>query len=95
MSTFEQTTAFRAAPRQAWAVRFVNAVSGFFRAWKNRREFIRLGEMSDAELADIGLARGDLHVAVGLPFGSDPTVHLSTIARQRLRVAEDAARRIC
>ncbi len=95
MSTFEHTTAFSAAPRQAWAVRTLNALSGFYSAWKNRRDFMRLGEMSDAELADIGLVRGDLHVAVGLPFGSDPTVHLSTIARQRLRVAEDAARRVC
>ncbi len=95
MSTFEQTTALSAAPRQAWAVRAVNALSGFYRAWKNRREFMRLGEMSDAELADIGLVRSDLHVAVGLPLGSDPTVHLSTLARQRLRVAEEAARRVC
>jgi uncharacterized protein YjiS (DUF1127 family) len=95
MSTFEQTTAFRAASRQAWAVRAVNALSGFYRAWKNRRDFMRLGEMSDAELSDIGLVRSDLHVAVGLPLGSDPTLHLSAIARQRMRVTEDVARRIC
>lgn len=95
MSTFEETTAFRATPRRAWIVRVVNALSGFYRGWKNRRDFMRLGDMSDAELADIGLVRGDLHVAVGLPFGSDPTVHLSAIARQRLRVAEQVARRVC
>lgn len=95
MSTFEQITAFGAAPRKAWTVCVVNALSGYYRSWKNRREFLRLGEMSDAELSDIGLVRSDLHLGVGLPFGSDPTVYLSTIARQRLRLAEESARRVC
>ena len=72
----------------------VNAVTNFLRAWKNRREFYRLGEMSDTELADIGLTRSDLTVVVDLPFGSDPTAHLGTLAEARLREIEAMARQV-
>ena len=72
----------------------VNAVGNFLRAWKNRREFYRLGEMSDAELSDIGLTRSDLTVAVDLPFGSDPTAHLGSLAEARLREVETMARQV-
>lgn len=92
MTTLDHSGLLRAAPRQALALRTVNAVSRFFRAWKNRRDFLKLGEMSDAELADIGLVRGDLHAVTGMPFGADPTVRLNDIAQSRI---ETAARRIC
>jgi uncharacterized protein YjiS (DUF1127 family) len=72
----------------------VNAVTNFVRAWKNRREFYRLGEMSDTELADIGLTRSDLTVVVDLPFGSDPTAHLGSLAEARLREIEAMARQV-
>ena len=74
--------------------RIVNVVSNFLRAWKNRREFYRLGEMSDTELADIGLTRTDLNVAVDLPFGRDPTAHLGALAETRLREVEAMARQV-
>jgi uncharacterized protein YjiS (DUF1127 family) len=74
------------------AASIVNAVANFLRAWKNRREFYRLGEMSDTELADIGLTRSDLTVAVDLPFGSDPTAHLGALAEARLREIDTMAR---
>jgi uncharacterized protein YjiS (DUF1127 family) len=74
-----------AATRPAFAARVVNTVVNFLRAWKNRRAFYQLGEMSDAELADIGLTRADLNVAVDLPFGSDPTAHLRPLADARIR----------
>jgi uncharacterized protein YjiS (DUF1127 family) len=89
------TQTMHAATRPAAVTRVVNAVSAFFRTWKNRREFYRLGDMSDAELADIGLTRADLHVAVGLPFGIDPTVRLGAIVRARSESVEDMARRVC
>ena len=63
--------------------RMLDRLSGIFRAWKNRRAFHRLGELSDAELADIGLTRADLHVAVDTPLGSDPTARLRAIAGAR------------
>ena len=94
-------TAINASPTMHEAARpaaagsgIVNAVANFLRAWKNRREFYRLGEMSDAELSDIGLTRSDLTVAVDLPFGSDPTAHLGSVSRARIRQMEDAARRV-
>ena len=82
------------AARPAYAARVVNAAVNFLRAWKNRRAFYRLGEMSDAELADIGLTRSDLNVAVDLPFGADPTAHLGSMADARIRAIEDMARRV-
>ena len=95
MTTFEHATQTSiAATRTAIASRAVNAVINFLRAWKNRRAFYRLGEMSDAELADIGLTRSDLNVVVDLPFGSDPTTHLGSMAQARIRRTEEAARMV-
>jgi len=87
-------TVHAARPAASYALRIVNAVSNFLRAWKNRREFYRLGEMSDTELADIGLTRTDLSVAIDLPFGSDPTVHLGALAETRQREVEAMARQV-
>ena len=87
-------TMHAARPAVSSVVRIVNAVSNFLRAWKNRREFYRLGEMSDTELADIGLTRTDLSVAIDLPFGSDPTVHLGALAETRQREVEAMARQV-
>lgn len=74
--------------------RAVVAVANFLRAWKNRRAFYHLGEMSDTELADIGLTRSDLTVVVDLPFGSDPTTHLGALAEARQREIEAMARQV-
>ena len=51
-------------------------------------------QMSDAELADIGLTRADLHVAIDVPFGADPTVKLRAIASDRADTIEDLARKV-
>ena len=80
------------AARPTVLARAVNAASNFLRAWKNRREFYHLGEMSDTELSDIGLTRSDLTVVVDLPFGSDPTAHLGSVAEARQREIETMAR---
>lgn len=81
--------------RPAIATRTVKAVAAFYRAWKNRRAFYQLGNMSDAELADIGLVRSDLYLPVLSPFNLDPTARLGALARNRAEQAEKAARRIC
>jgi hypothetical protein len=47
--------------------------------------------MTDIELADIGLTRTDLHVALRSPLGIDPTVRLGSLASIR----EDTARQVC
>jgi len=84
----------RITTRPAVAMRVLNAVADAYRAWKNRRAFYRLGEMSDAELADIGLTRADLHVAIAVPFGRDPTAKLRVIASERADTIEDLARKV-
>ncbi len=95
MIAFDHATqTMHAATRPAAVTRVINAASAFFRAWRNRREFYRLGDMSDAELRDIGLTRADLHVAVGSPFGIDPTVRLGAIVQARTENIEDMARRV-
>ena len=97
MATINASRTMHETARPAVAgtpARLANAVSNFLRAWKNRREFYRLGEMSDAELSDIGLTRSDLTVAVDLPFGSDPTAHLGSLAEARLREVETMARQV-
>jgi len=93
MSTFDHTETFAAATRQAVVARAVNLVSGIYRSWKNRRDFERLGQLSDTELADIGLRRVDLHVVDDLPFFVDPTQRLSVIAEERVRRDEQRVRR--
>lgn len=82
----------RAAVPAAATTPVLDRLAGFFRAWKNRRAVHRLGEMSDAGLADIGLTRADLHAATDVPLGIDPTVRLRAIADERSETIEDAAR---
>jgi uncharacterized protein YjiS (DUF1127 family) len=85
----------RFATRPNLVVRALRTVSTVYRALRNRREFYRLGELSDAELADIGLTRADLHVAVGNPFAVDPTVSLTAVVRRRVEDELAAAREVC
>ena len=67
----------------SFAVRAAAAVANAWRAACNRREIYRLGEMTDTELADIGLRRGDLHVVIKLPLRVDPTARLGSLAQAR------------
>ena len=66
-------------------------IANSYRAWKNRRAFYQLAEMSDVELHDIGLVRGDLSVPMNVPLDFDPTAHLGKIARQRIGRMETLA----
>jgi uncharacterized protein YjiS (DUF1127 family) len=88
------------AVRPAVAVRVKDYIANAFRAWKNRRAIYHLGAMSDHELADIGLVRGDLHVAWRRRHDRDPTATLGRMAEARsiqtLRdAAQRAARQVC
>ena len=88
MTTLDRASAFAPSTRPvvrpaAILVRVANAVVSTLRAIKNRRIVYRLGEMSDWELADIGLRRSDLHVACNSPLGTDPTLELGVIATAR------------
>ena len=85
MSSYDLVASSGKVARPATSTRVIRVAADLYRAWKNRRAFYRLGELSDAELADIGLTRTDLHVAVAAPFASDPTVRLRDIAGERAR----------
>jgi uncharacterized protein YjiS (DUF1127 family) len=76
--------ALRAETSRGLAMRLAIAVSAAYRGWRNRREFRRLGEMSDYELADVGLTRADLHLAMASPFDFDPTARLGVLAEARV-----------
>jgi uncharacterized protein YjiS (DUF1127 family) len=77
-----------ASTRPTIANRTAGWIAQSYRAWKNRRAFYQLAEMSDVELHDIGLVRGDLSVAVDLSLNFDPTAQLGKVARQRIRRME-------
>ena len=95
MSALVRTDHAAGLPVTALPGRFVNLVAGMIRIWMNRREIYRLGEMSDWELADIGLTRADLHVASCVPLGEDPTILLGSVAEARIRAAGAASRKVC
>ena len=95
MTTLDHSTeTTHSATQPVNAMRIVNYTADLFRAWKNRRAFYRLGELSDTELADVGLTRSDLCVAVDLPFATDPTVRLRSIRQARSENIEVMARRV-
>jgi uncharacterized protein YjiS (DUF1127 family) len=66
--------------QRAWA-----AASKLWTIWRNRRDFRRLGELNDLELADIGLRRSDLMLVSELPLSEDPTTRLGMLARRNAR----------
>ena len=70
-------------PRPGFLARAFNVVSLTYRALKNRRDFYRLSDMSDADLLDIGLTRSDLDVANARSSGLDPTTRLREIVEAR------------
>ncbi len=47
-----------------------------WRGWANRRKLASLSEFDDHMLADIGLSRDDVQMALDLPFAQDPSVEL-------------------
>lgn len=64
------------------------------RAWRERSAMRRLAELSDWQLADIGLTREDLLGAGGGTMENESTRMLQDTARRRHVLREDAARRI-
>jgi uncharacterized protein YjiS (DUF1127 family) len=47
----------------------------------NRRQALKIAELSDRELSDIGLTRDDVRYGFSVPFNADPTVELARRAR--------------
>ncbi|MFB2549580.1 DUF1127 domain-containing protein [Ensifer soli] len=53
------------------------------RALLNRRAIGGLGDLTDAQLLDIGLSRADVDGALTSAFFEDPSAHLTRAARSR------------
>ena len=84
MTATECTETHNSRPLALNLVSIVTAkVAALFRAVRNRREMYHLGQMSDVELADIGLRRGDLFALSDAPLAIDPTGRLGVIAAKR------------
>ncbi|WP_346899966.1 DUF1127 domain-containing protein [uncultured Roseibium sp.] len=74
--------------RQSLTATIGHAIARAWRAYKNRREVVKLYEMSDSQLEDIGLTRGDIRRALQLPLFIDPTPVLNGWAdEKRVRFA--------
>ena len=53
-----------------------------WRAWSNRRRLADLSDFDDHMLADLGLTRDDVRLALTLPFAHDPSLELQRRALQ-------------
>lgn len=62
--------------------RVLQSTTGFFNARRDRRELSRLVDLDDRMLADIGLTRTNLTLALAEPLSVDASVGLAAIARQ-------------
>jgi len=62
------------------------------RSYRNRRQAAELLSWDDRRLADIGITRTDVELAMGLPVSHDPSLQLQLWALER-RAAQRAARR--
>lgn len=93
MTTLDHTALpLPAASYSAFWKRAIRGCLVLIRTWKNRQQFKRLVDLSDWELADIGVTRADLFRADAHGYG-DPTARLNMVVSARLS-GEDAARRV-
>ena len=67
----------------AAAKRVSGMAAALYRDWNNRRQFRRLRDMSDWELADIGLTRDDVRLAWHHRLDVEPTAHLNVVVSRR------------
>ena len=71
--TFLSTHAGAGSGLGRLAVELAMSVAGFARALRHRREVMRLAELDDRTLKDIGLLRSDVAGALGEPYATDPS----------------------
>jgi len=87
MTNFNSTTARHQSPAIAALSRFTGFVGQVRRNLRNRRDAAALAEMSDHQLADIGLTRDDVHSALAAPYTVDPFIQLGAARRNNIRRA--------
>ena len=57
-------------------------VARFYRTWKVRRRIVRMTDLDDHILDDIGVTRTDLFDVLNQPFSNDPSLELQRIAKR-------------
>ncbi|MAY61797.1 MAG: hypothetical protein CML29_06265 [Rhizobiales bacterium] len=67
------------------SVRLGRRLRAFYKALRNRMAARPLEEMTDSQLADIGLTRSDLRASFGNEGRFDPTIELAWRARSNMR----------
>lgn len=65
--------------------KLVALVARVWRVHRNRRKTVHLSTLTDAQLKDIGLTRGDVRRALARPFLEDPSTLLTEWATTRTR----------
>lgn len=78
--TAARTMSFSTAVLKALYVALANAQKTA-KVLVHRRLARKLDELSDRELADIGLTREDVRFGISMPFRADPTIELARRAQ--------------
>ena len=89
MSIYEEAPASALAGRGNYLSKFsaaalVERTVSLFAHWRNRRLVVSMRDFDDAQLADIGLTRGDVESALRMP-SLDPTQHLISVRQNPLK----------
>jgi uncharacterized protein YjiS (DUF1127 family) len=56
----------------------------FSAVWRSRKLVVNMRDFDDAQLADIGLKRGDVENALQMPISADPSLYLIRARRNPL-----------
>ena len=85
MSTIQDTTELRPATAKRQAYSPLEAYWNTFQAWRKREKLrTELCRLTDSELADIGITRGEIdYVASNRSISPDPLRWMSDIATRR------------
>jgi uncharacterized protein YjiS (DUF1127 family) len=54
----------------------------YFRTWRTRRKLVKMTDLDDHMLDDIGVSRSDIHAVLELPFSHSPALELQRIAQR-------------
>ena len=73
------------------ALRLLTDITVFARVMRHRREVMRLAELDDRTLKDIGLLRSDVAGALAESYGTDPSRILVTRRHERRTIARPSA----
>jgi uncharacterized protein YjiS (DUF1127 family) len=81
-------TSPRTRARKSWfAGGVISALTSLRNSLRNRIEVSALSEMTDHQLADIGLTRDDVKSALTAPLACDPAASLIKARRENIRRA--------